>query len=68
MKAFSLGNITLTHCTEKTAITCLFGAVGWGADEAGHPFEEQTKKAPLAERSGCYQRMSMTAPISILAS
>ena len=31
----------------KAPITCLFGAVGWGADEAGHPFEEQTKKRPL---------------------
>lgn len=47
----------------KAPVTCLFGAVGWGADEAGHPFEEQTKKRPAkgalpvmgSSRRGCWR-------------
>lgn len=46
----------------KAPVTCLFGAVGWGADEAGHPFEEQTKKRPL--RSALYYLMGQTVRTS----
>lgn len=46
-KGFFTWEYNLDALHRKTAITCLLGAVGWGADEAGHPFEEQTKKRPL---------------------
>ena len=66
-KGFSVWKY-IWYLAQQSAYNVPAWGCGMGSRRSGTPFWRANKKAPLAERSGCYQRRSMTAPISILAS